>query len=269
MPAVVAEDSTWILAVMIVAKFLAYGVSLGCGFRGGPIFPAIFLGVALASLAVVWFDVSPTFAIAVGAAAGMAAQARLLIAPLLFACTASRDRGPRRDPRGRAGRGGGGLAGVQRSWMTPASHAGGDHAAMTPRTEPPFRADHVGSLLRPERLLRAREEHAAGRLDADELRAVEDDAIREAVRLQEDVGLQSATDGEFRRTSWHMDFIYRLGGVAPVTDESIRLEFTNEQGDAGVHDGRAAGARPVRLEDTIFGDDFAFLRDTVTTAGRS
>ena len=84
-PAVVAEDSTWVLAVIIAAKFLAYGVSLACGFRGGPIFPAIFLGIALASLAVVWFDVSPTFAIAVGAAAGMAAQARLLIAPLLFA----------------------------------------------------------------------------------------------------------------------------------------------------------------------------------------
>ena len=86
---------------------------------------------------------------------------------------------------------------------------------MTPRTEPPFRADHVGSLLRPARLLRARAEHAAGRVEADELRAVEDDAIREAVRMQEDVGLRSATDGEFRRTSWHMDFIYRLGGVGP------------------------------------------------------
>ena len=83
-PAIVAEDSAWIIAVVIAAKFLAYGVSLGCGFRGGPIFPAIFLGVALASFAVTWFDVSPTLAIAVGSAAGMAAQTRLLISPLFF-----------------------------------------------------------------------------------------------------------------------------------------------------------------------------------------
>ena len=72
---------------------------------------------------------------------------------------------------------------------------------------PPFRADHVGSLLRPQRLLRAREEFAAGILAAEELRAREDDPIRDVVKMQRDVGLQSATDGEFRRGSWHMDFI--------------------------------------------------------------
>ncbi|MGZ4272059.1 MAG: 5-methyltetrahydropteroyltriglutamate--homocysteine S-methyltransferase, partial [Solirubrobacteraceae bacterium] len=66
---------------------------------------------------------------------------------------------------------------------------------MTPRTSPPYRADHVGSLLRPADLTSARDEHAAGRLSADELRAVEDDAIRDVVRKQEQVGLQSATDG--------------------------------------------------------------------------
>ena len=84
-PVVVDADSTRIVVVLVVAKFLAYGMSLGCGFRGGPIFPAVFLGVALASLPVVWFDTSPTVAIAIGAAAGMAAQTRLLISPLLFA----------------------------------------------------------------------------------------------------------------------------------------------------------------------------------------
>jgi 5-methyltetrahydropteroyltriglutamate--homocysteine methyltransferase len=81
------------------------------------------------------------------------------------------------------------------------------------RDTPPFRADHVGSLLRPQRLLEARAAHADGRLDDDELRAVEDDAIREVVRMQQEVGLRTATDGEFRRASWHMDFIYQLGGV--------------------------------------------------------
>ena len=79
------------------------------------------------------------------------------------------------------------------------------------RTTPPFRADHVGSLLRPPELLRAREEFAEGSISAGELREVEDPAIRDVVRMQEDVGLRSATDGEFRRASWHMDFIYRLG----------------------------------------------------------
>jgi H+/Cl- antiporter ClcA len=72
-------------AVLLATKFHAYAVSLGCGFRGGPIFPAVFLGVAMAGLAVVWFDTSPMLAVAVGAAAGMAAQTRLLFSPLIFA----------------------------------------------------------------------------------------------------------------------------------------------------------------------------------------
>src|SRR5450631_482990 len=76
--------------------------------------------------------------------------------------------------------------------------------------QPPFRADHVGSLLRPKNLLQAREEHAAGRLGADALRALEDNAMRHVVAMQANVGLQSATDGELLRTSWHMDFIYSL-----------------------------------------------------------
>src|SRR5690348_91479 len=94
---------------------------------------------------------------------------------------------------------------------------------------PPFRADHVGSLLRPPELLRARDDFAAGRVDAGQLRVIEDAAIREVVRRQQDVGLRSATDGEFRRESWHMDFIYQLGGVQQVQDDTIRVMFRNEQ----------------------------------------
>lgn len=75
------------------------------------------------------------------------------------------------------------------------------------RNTPPFRADHVGSLLRPPRLLLAREDFEEGRISPEELRAVEDEEIRSVVEMQEEVGLQSATDGEFRRASWHMDFI--------------------------------------------------------------
>jgi hypothetical protein len=77
------------------------------------------------------------------------------------------------------------------------------------RTVPPFRADHVGSLLRPKKLLTARAEHAEGTITAEQLRAVEDEAIVEVIRTQGDVGLRTATDGEFRRASWHMDFISR------------------------------------------------------------
>src|SRR5207253_2659437 len=76
------------------------------------------------------------------------------------------------------------------------------------RTSPPFRANHVGSLLKPPELLKARDDFKAGNITAEQLRAVEDDAIRDVVKLQRDVGLQSATDDEFRRASWHMDFIY-------------------------------------------------------------
>jgi len=83
--AVTSAGSTKIVLILLVGKFLAYVVSLGCGFRGGPVFPAIFLGVALASLTVVVFDVSPTLAIAIGTAGGAAAQTRLLITPILLA----------------------------------------------------------------------------------------------------------------------------------------------------------------------------------------
>jgi H+/Cl- antiporter ClcA len=80
----VESNSTKIVVVLLVTKLLAYAVCLGCGFRGGPIFPALFIGVAVASLAVVWFGTSPTLAMAVGATAGMAAQTRLLFTPLIF-----------------------------------------------------------------------------------------------------------------------------------------------------------------------------------------
>jgi 5-methyltetrahydropteroyltriglutamate--homocysteine methyltransferase len=134
---------------------------------------------------------------------------------------------------------------------------------MSARTSPPFRADHVGSLLRPQRLLQAREDRAAGRIDANELRQVEDDAIAEIVRRQEEIGLQSATDGEFRRESWHMDFIYQLDGITKEAGH-IAIRFHNEQGDieftpAALHvDGKLGVSR------TIFGDHYEFLQRTVS-----
>src|SRR4051794_14415542 len=136
---------------------------------------------------------------------------------------------------------------------------------MSARTEPPFRADHVGSLLRPRPLLDARAAFADGRLDGDALRAAEDEAIRDVVRLQEEIGLQSATDGEFRRTSWHMDFIYQLHGVSR-TDEQITVHFRNAAGDLDFTSAALKIDGRIGLDQAIFGPDFEFLKSVVTTA---
>jgi H+/Cl- antiporter ClcA len=84
LPDLVEKDSAGIVLVLLAAKALGYAICLGCGFRGGPVFPAIFLGIALATLAVIAFDMSPTAAVAIGAAAGMAAATRLLFASLFL-----------------------------------------------------------------------------------------------------------------------------------------------------------------------------------------
>src|ERR1700752_4602726 len=100
---------------------------------------------------------------------------------------------------------------------------------MAPRTAPPYRADHVGSLLRPRQLLEARAAARRGEITADALRAAEDKAIRDAVKLQEDAGLRSATDGEFRRDAWHIDFLKEFANVA-VIPSKIKARFQSEQG---------------------------------------
>ena len=88
---------------------------------------------------------------------------------------------------------------------------------MTQRTKPPFRADHVGSLLRPRRLKEARAKLAKGEIDAAALKAVEDREIEKVIKKQEEVGLKLATDGEFRRSWWHFDFFRGLQGVEMVS----------------------------------------------------
>jgi 5-methyltetrahydropteroyltriglutamate--homocysteine methyltransferase len=136
---------------------------------------------------------------------------------------------------------------------------------MGSREAPPFRADHVGSLLRPPEVQKARQERAAGRIPADELRSVEDDAVRDVVRMQESVGLRSATDGEFRRASWHMDFIYQLEGISPTKDQ-LAVHFRNASGRL---DFTAPGLRVdgrLGLSHTIFAPDFAFLQSVATHA---
>jgi 5-methyltetrahydropteroyltriglutamate--homocysteine methyltransferase len=129
---------------------------------------------------------------------------------------------------------------------------------MTP-DKPPFRADHVGSLLRPKALLVARNDHEAGRITAEELRAAEDAAVSDAVKMQEGIGLQSVTDGEFRRRSFHMDFFSKIGGVS-LAENDTRVTFKN---DAGAVEFATAAVRvtgKLGLKETIFGNDFSFLR---------
>ena len=126
-------------------------------------------------------------------------------------------------------------------------------------TTPPFRADHVGSLLRPPALKQAREAYKQGRLSAVQLREAEDAAIRDVVRLQEDIGLQGVTDGEFRRSSWHMDFLFQIGGVAAAQD-TIKVQFHNEKGDIEFNPASVKITSRLRLDKTVFGEHFAFLK---------
>ncbi len=130
---------------------------------------------------------------------------------------------------------------------------------MAQRTTPPFRADHVGSLLRPAALHKAREAFKDKRISAAALQVVEDGAITEVVRLQEDIGLQAATDGEFRRTWWHLDFLEQVDNVT-VVPPKIKARFHTHEGDIelappGIRvDGRLRRSRP------IFVDHFKFLK---------
>jgi 5-methyltetrahydropteroyltriglutamate--homocysteine methyltransferase len=138
--------------------------------------------------------------------------------------------------------------------------------AMPEDSRPPYRADHVGSLLRPKPLLDAREQHARDALDEEALRAVEDDAIRDVVRMQQEVGLRTATDGEFRRASWHMDFIYQIAGISR-TEGDIQVPFRNEQGTVEFTSAALVVDGPLHIDEPIFGEDFRFLASVAEGTG--
>jgi 5-methyltetrahydropteroyltriglutamate--homocysteine methyltransferase len=136
---------------------------------------------------------------------------------------------------------------------------------MNARANPPFRADHVGSLLRPPELLAARDDFAAGRITGEQLREGEDKAITDVVAMQQEAGLQSATDGEFRRATWHMDFIYQIGGISKAPG-NLSVKFHNQGGDiewtpAALH----VGSR-LRMDKTIFEEDFRYLQSVAGPA---
>ena len=127
---------------------------------------------------------------------------------------------------------------------------------MARRTIPPFRADHVGSFLRPRELLDAREQCRKGAISKDALRKAEDSAIRDIVRFQEDQGLQAVTDGEFRRTYFHIDFLEQLDGVE--TRGGLPAHFHSAKGDVDfappvLHiTGKVRHARPIQVADFEF-----------------
>jgi 5-methyltetrahydropteroyltriglutamate--homocysteine methyltransferase len=119
---------------------------------------------------------------------------------------------------------------------------------------PPFRADQVGSLLRPQALVEARARFKSGEIDAGQLREHEDQAIRAAVERQESIGLQSVTDGEFRRDYWHIDFLRQLQGVEIKQMAGPKFVGTEEQPPIATVVGKLDYARPVMV------DDFRFLQ---------
>src|SRR3989442_268228 len=134
---------------------------------------------------------------------------------------------------------------------------------MSTVARPPFRADHVGSLLRPPDLHEARARAARGEIDRAALRAVEDRSIRGAVALQESVGLQSVTDGEFRRDWWHIDFIRGFDGVETSTQSfGVKFEGADEQPPLMKVTGKIRRSRPSML------DHFTFLKSATTRTAK-
>ncbi|HET6518493.1 MAG TPA: 5-methyltetrahydropteroyltriglutamate--homocysteine S-methyltransferase, partial [Geminicoccaceae bacterium] len=124
---------------------------------------------------------------------------------------------------------------------------------------PPFRADHVGSLLRPQHLIEARERRARGEISAPALRGIEDEAIRRVVRRQEEVGLRGVTDGEFRRTYFHVDFLEQLDGVE-VKESGFTATFRRDDGtEVGFRPPTMHVTAPIRHGRSIQGRDFEFL----------
>src|SRR5689334_4809373 len=125
--------------------------------------------------------------------------------------------------------------------------------------KPPYRADHVGSLLRPAALHEARARAQKGEISSTELRSVEDAAIRDAVRLQESAGLQAITDGEFRRSHYLVDFMTAFEGIVP-TNTSYALAFKGEHGESGETRSMLTVTERVLRTRPIMRESFRFLK---------
>jgi 5-methyltetrahydropteroyltriglutamate--homocysteine methyltransferase len=126
-------------------------------------------------------------------------------------------------------------------------------------SKPPFRADHVGSLLRPPELHAARERARTGEITPGALKEIEDRSIREAVALQETAGLQGVTDGEFRRAFWHVDFLTGFDGIT-ATQSNYAVSFKGEHGESAETRSMLVVNGKVRRSHPVMVDHFAFLR---------
>jgi 5-methyltetrahydropteroyltriglutamate--homocysteine methyltransferase len=118
--------------------------------------------------------------------------------------------------------------------------------------KPPFRADQVGSLLRPMELAEARARFRKKEISAGELRTLENKCIREAIQKQESVGLQAITDGEFRRDWWHLDFMSRLDGVTTVANPGPKFGGTEERPPIPSVTGKVDCSKPIMVGDFVF-----------------
>src|SRR6185437_12262350 len=127
------------------------------------------------------------------------------------------------------------------------------------KTNPPFRAEHVGSLPRPERLLRAREVFHAGKLAKAELTQIEDECVREAVAMQARVGIGAITDGEFRKTGWREFLFEKCDGFADEAGEPA-FEFTTFEGTKWGPQGEPKCIAPLKRRAPLSADDFTTLK---------
>ena len=133
---------------------------------------------------------------------------------------------------------------------------------MAPRKSPPFRADHVGSLLRPDELKKAREDADAGKLPAAKLKEIEDRLIREAVKLQEDVGIEAITDGEFRRKHWSNDFLGGIEGIAFT--QGMATTFRSKRGETTFRPTALKITSKLKRNKPISVDHFKYLKSVTS-----
>jgi len=129
---------------------------------------------------------------------------------------------------------------------------------MSERTAPPFRADHVGSLIRPDALIAARQAAERNQVTAAELRSIQEEAIRAAVRLQQEIGFKLATDGEFNRASWQRDFLLKLDNVALIPSR-LAVKFHSAAGTRDHSPPSLHVAGKLNRPAGIFVEDFRFL----------
>ena len=130
---------------------------------------------------------------------------------------------------------------------------------MAQRTTPPFRADHVGSLLRPQKLIDARLKFDKHEMPVEAFRQIEQESVREVVKLQEDIGLQLATDGEYQRSSWHRDFLQQIGNVKMVQN-NLKLRFHTHEGDTEMTPPGFRVEGKLHRPHPIFVDHFKYLK---------